>query len=217
MGALLRLSIGQRDSRLLELRELTFGGVLECLILCPSCGDQLELSFSTAELLAYAERGAGDPPELEFTGHTLDVEGWQLRFRLPDSLDLLDTVMADPREARDRLLRRCVTEIAPPGEVNEPGLPEGGLPQGVEVALLAEMQRRDAASSFSFALACPACSHHWAAAFDILAFFWMEIEAWGYRTLRDVHLLAQAYGWGESDILALSSWRRQKYLEMCGG
>jgi hypothetical protein len=32
--------------------------------------------------------------------------------------------------------------------------------------------------------------------------------------LRDVHELASAYGWRESEILALSPQRRQAYLEL---
>jgi hypothetical protein len=32
--------------------------------------------------------------------------------------------------------------------------------------------------------------------------------------MRQVHTLALAYGWREIDILAMSSWRRQAYLEM---
>jgi hypothetical protein len=32
--------------------------------------------------------------------------------------------------------------------------------------------------------------------------------------VREVHLLASAYGWRESDILAMTPWRRQLYLEL---
>jgi hypothetical protein len=65
-------------------------------------------------------------------------------------------------------------------------------------------------------MSCPACQHEWLAMFDILSFFWTEIEAWAYRTLRQVHTLASAYGWREADVLAISAWRRQRYLEMVG-
>ena len=54
----------------------------------------------------------------------------------------------------------------------------------------------------------------WRAVFDIVTFFWSEIEAWACRILREVHILASAYGWCERDILALTSARRQFYLEM---
>ena len=40
------------------------------------------------------------------------------------------------------------------------------------------------------------------------------MHAWARRTLRDVHVLARAYGWREADVLALSPTRRQIYVEL---
>ena len=37
---------------------------------------------------------------------------------------------------------------------------------------------------------------------------------WAGRMLLDIHALARAYGWSESDILALPPRRRQAYLEL---
>ena len=67
------------------------------------------------------------------------------------------------------------------------------------------------------ALYCPECGHRWHATFDIVSFFWSEIDAWAYRTLHQVHRLASAYGWREADILAMSPWRRQFYLSLQNG
>ena len=53
--------------------------------------------------------------------------------------------------------------------------------------------------------------------FDVAAFLWAAVERWALLTLRDVHQLALAYGWGEGDVLALSPLRRQLYLEMAYG
>mgnify|MGYP003381458898 FL=1 len=61
---------------------------------------------------------------------------------------------------------------------------------------------------------CPSCDHRWSALFDIVSFFWREIDDWARRTLREVHSLGRAYGWSEADILTLSAWRRRAYLEM---
>ena len=41
--------------------------------------------------------------------------------------------------------------------------------------------------------------------------------AWAVRLLGEVHELASAYGWREHDVLALSPWRRQAYLQMVRG
>jgi hypothetical protein len=34
--------------------------------------------------------------------------------------------------------------------------------------------------------------------------------------VREVHRMASAYGWREADILAMSAFRRQRYLELIG-
>jgi hypothetical protein len=49
--------------------------------------------------------------------------------------------------------------------------------------------------------------------FDIVSFLWTEIAAEAKRLLREVHILASAYGWREADIFSLSPLRRQFYLE----
>jgi len=66
-------------------------------------------------------------------------------------------------------------------------------------------------------LTCTACGHHWESIFDIATYFWREIDDWAQRMLRDVHILAMAYSWSEADILSMSAWRRQAYLQMVTG
>ena len=39
-------------------------------------------------------------------------------------------------------------------------------------------------------------------------------EVYGYPS--EVHVLASSYGWRESDILNMSAWRRQYYLDLIG-
>jgi hypothetical protein len=52
--------------------------------------------------------------------------------------------------------------------------------------------------------------------FDIATFFWAEVSAHARRLIRDVHALARAYGWREVEILSMSGWRRERYLEQLG-
>jgi hypothetical protein len=66
-------------------------------------------------------------------------------------------------------------------------------------------------------LKCPVCSDEWNAAFDIESFFWIEINAWAARILGEVHILASAYGWSEQEILRVSAWRRECYLNLVNG
>jgi predicted DNA-binding transcriptional regulator AlpA len=76
------------------------------------------------------------------------------------------------------------------------------------------MAAADPLADIRLGLICPACGHAWQVLFDIVTFFWSEIDAWARRTLREVHALARAYGWREAEILALTARRRQHYLEI---
>jgi hypothetical protein len=78
------------------------------------------------------------------------------------------------------------------------------------------MSELDPQGDVQIALNCTQCSHRWDAPLDIASFVWSEIHAWVVRLLNEVHALALAYGWRESDILAMSPWRRQAYLELIG-
>jgi hypothetical protein len=78
------------------------------------------------------------------------------------------------------------------------------------------MGEADPQAEVQLALACPACRHQWQVSFDIVSYFWSEINARSQRLLWEVHALASAYGWREADILAISPQRRQFYLEMVG-
>jgi hypothetical protein len=76
------------------------------------------------------------------------------------------------------------------------------------------MEASDPVARIELALTCPSCDQVWSSLFDIASFLWTEVDAWARRTLRDVHTLARAYGWRESEVLALGPRRRQAYLEL---
>jgi hypothetical protein len=219
--ALARLSVGQRDAHLLTLREWTFGPQLVSLVTCPGCGERLEFSFGVADIrvtdMRLDDHHRADPiaagtveGEEEEGTQALAIAGYQVRFRLPNSLDLVAIDHCrDPTAGRQLLLDRCLSarrkdEEAEPGE----------LPDEVVDAVIECMAQADPQADVRLDLSCPACDHRWQAAFDIVSFFWNEIDTWAQRTLRQVHVLASAYGWREADILAMSPWRRQCYLEM---
>jgi len=65
-------------------------------------------------------------------------------------------------------------------------------------------------------MTCDNCGKRSSSAFDIRAFFWRELSARAQHIILDVHDLARAYGWRESDVLSLSTVRRRRYLELVG-
>jgi hypothetical protein len=203
---LARLSLGRRDARLLALREQLFGPELVGLTACPACGERLEFRVPTADLRA---ADGGGPAEAQ----RISVDGYEVRFRLPNSADLLAVGDGgDPDEWSRRLLARCVEEARDSGE----GRPVAELPAAVVAAVAQHMARVDPLGDVGLHLTCRLCRHGWSTSFDIVSFLWREIDAWAQRLLREVHALAGAYGWREADILALSQERRRVYLELVG-
>ena len=197
-------SIGQRDGWLLTLREELFGSSLETVAVCPNCGEQLELTFSTQDIRAVA---AVVDDALRVT-----AGGYEVACHLPTSADLLEIAQSSTEDGRERLLQRCV-QVAQCGDT---AVDPATLPTEVAAAVMEAMAKADPQADVQIALSCPACRHGWSMAFDILAYLWSEIEDWARRLLREVHTLAAVYGWSERDILALSARRRRLYLEMLG-
>jgi hypothetical protein len=204
LDVLEHLSLGQRDVRLLTLREWTFGPQLLSLATCHGCQERLELTLSLADLRAVP---AAEPGETL----SLNVGGYALSFRLPNSQDLMMiSHQLDVATAQQILLERCLLAAQHDGQQQS----AKQLPPQIVDAIVEHMARADPQANIQLSLICPQCGHQWQAAFDIASFFWSEINAWAHRILREVHILASRYGWSERDILALSPWRRQFYLDM---
>ena len=204
---LARLSIGQRDGWLLALRERVFGPRLASVAACPACGERVELDFSASDVRAA-------PPAQAAESLMLAQDGYDVRFRLPSSLDLV--ALAEAGNAHDparALLLRCVERAS---YADAPFAAEY-LPDAVVDAVATQMAAADPQADIELALQCPNCGWQWNEIFDIGAFLWAEIDAWAARILRDIHTLALHYGWQEADILAMSAWRRQIYLGLLGG
>lgn len=203
---LAKLSIGQRDALLLMLREWTFGPSLPCLATCPNCSQLLEFILDIAEIRAV--------PEAELAQIlSLTVSDYVVQFRLPNSEDLAALPAAeDPNTAQPLLLNHCLIAV----HQNNQERSTERLPVHVVQAVADKMAKADPQADVQLELSCPSCQYQWQMTFDIVSFFWGEIDAWARRILREVHILASAYGWPEADVLAMSPWRRQLYLEMVG-
>lgn len=199
-----RLSIGQRDERLLGLRERTFGPRLSALANCPACREVLEFGVNATDVRVPPAATPAEPIDLA-------QADYEVQFRLPNSLDLttLDP-SADLQTRKQHLLRRCIASARHGGAEIFPD----ELPSEIVAAISDRMAEADPQADVQLELACPQCEHRWHTPLDIVSFFWSEINAWALRLLRDVHALASAYGWREADILAMTPARRQAYLEL---
>lgn len=198
------LSIGERDSRLLTLREWTFGKELSALLSCPACENSLEVGFSVADIRVAPKAQTSET-------HSLYLNDYDVLFRLPNSLDLAAlSEGGSVLEGERRLLTRCVLS-ARRGDLE---VGAGELPFEIFDAVAAAMDELDPQANVQLESECVHCGHRWKTTFDVESFFWSEIQAWAVRMLREVHGLARAYGWSEAEILSLSPQRRRFYLEM---
>ena len=116
---LLALSVGQRDAHLLAVRERTFGAQLAGFAECSACQERLEFAFNVADMYSVPETEHGTRGTQESVGaarrdvtsrvYELTIEGYALRFRLPNSLDLAQVVRCgDVTAASTLLVQRCV-------------------------------------------------------------------------------------------------------------
>jgi hypothetical protein len=198
------LPLGERDVRLLALREAAFGGDLASVASCSACGEPMDLAFTTRDVRAPDAAPASAP---------LSVDGYEVEWRLPTGGDLAALrPELGPAAAQARLLEACVVRAARGGVE----VAAGDLPAGVREAVAAAVEEADPQADVELTLACPECAHPNRVPFDVAAYFWDELNAWAYRTLRDVHTLASTYGWSEREILAMTPFRRSLYMEMLG-
>ena len=136
--SLASLTIGQRDDRLLELREVIFGSALTGLTDCPECGENIELNFNCSDIRPATE--PEPPQEL-----AVQSNGREVRFRLPTSADLLAASSAE------ELLERCLLN--------------GGdrRTEDLVPAVSEKMLSTDPMAEIQLALNCPNCGHKWEA------------------------------------------------------
>jgi hypothetical protein len=204
-SALSTLTVGQRNRLLLDLRSKTLGPLANCFVKCVECDAPLEFTLDVTTL--YTPDQDETPPSRS----TLTIDDFLVSFRLPTSLDLVAIVgHTNAAEGRYRLIERCVLQAERGGKA----IAAARLPETVMAALAGAMLECDEQAEIEIELGCGECDHSWSTLFDIGSFFWTELEAQAKRLLRDVDLLARAYGWHEAEILALSPVRRQFYLEL---
>ena len=190
-----QLTLGEKEVYLLQLREQLFGVKLECVVDCPHCGELLEFGFSAADIGAADYRPSRNATQV---AHGLTVR----------PLTLNDLRMAGG-EGR-ALLGHA---ISLDNQVEKPPIVDSIRPEAVD-QVSASLLAIDPLMNIHLDLNCSGCGEHWSAPFETISYLWAEIERWGEHMLQTIHLMADAYGWSEQDVLAMSAWRRQRYVEM---
>jgi hypothetical protein len=199
-----QLTLGECNSRLLDLREQVFGSQLNASSDCPNCGVRLEFNLNTR---AFPRAPKAEALDREFE---LESDRYWVRFRLLNIEDLnLAGAVGDVTSARRLLVKRCIVAARHLNRV----VTAEELPDSVIAELAARLPECDPEAEALINLSCPSCNLEFQLPFDVASFFSSEIEAEARRLLREVHTLALSYGWPEADILGMSAIRRQSYLD----
>jgi len=199
------MAIGEWNCALLRFRAAQFGTGLQIFDRCPHCEGSVEFAIEIDEILPGA-----DPLPDERGFSTGD---WNVRFRLLTGGDWIHSFErggSETIEAGKRLLGRALLQVR--HGMNDV-MPEE-MPDGAWEALADALVEADSASEILFHLRCPSCGEEWDSPLEPAEFLWREINAVCRRLLRQIHVLASAYGWNESEILGLSHERRANYLRL---
>jgi hypothetical protein len=195
------LPLGERNLQLARLHAATFGPWLNGFAACDSCGANLEFRFSVVSLMAQIES------HLAADARALNADSTGDSVRPVNSSDLLAVVSAsDLAQAQELLLRRCLLSpvAADPAKLTPEALHN----------FREKFNRVNQAAEVMCAADCPACSNHQVLDFDLARFLWLEIKHAARRLMRDIHDLAQTYGWSEQSIATMNAERRNAYLEL---
>lgn len=197
------LSIGQRNSELLQLRKVLIGQSIVCLVICPFCQESLEFTLNLNEFDQFASAATTTTQQVE-------IDEFEITFRSITSVDLLKVRNCTGiTEASQQLLQQCVLSCR---QFEQP-IAIAQLPALTVDALVKKISACDPQAELLLNLTCSTCTGAWQAPFDIASIFWEEIKQKALQLLDEVHQLAFAYGWQESDILNLAPQRRQFYLK----
>lgn len=197
-----------RDAPLGRLHAVTLGfhaalagPLLEAVATCPACASLIEFTLDGDALRGLDCESAGG--ELSMM---TDAGQWRVRWHAPTAGDLME--VAGRTDAASALLALCCEVIGPSGE--------GATDAPVEVVERIEtaLAVADPLAEVTVGLECPECGAVFDADIDPIAFVWREVQARARRLLREVDVLARAYGWTEAEVLALSEQRRIAYLEI---
>lgn len=195
------LPLSALNSLLLELRRDAFGAALPCTADCPGCGESLDVTVASHELLPAGGGGAA------IATATLVSYGRTVTYRALTGRDVRAVDPEAPR-ARQTLVRRSVLSVDPP---------DGEVPDEVLEDVARHLAELDPGADSVLTLDCPQCEHRWDAALDLADHLWTDVCGYAHRLLHEVHALARAFGWTEADVLAIGPTRRRFYLEASTG
>jgi len=189
----LDLPVGRGAALAARVHAEAFGAVVDGLLRCAACGEELEVALPLEAVAADAG------------GETATVGGG-LVVRAPTIRDLL--LAGAAQDAERTLLERCVS--GPDGASIDPG----SLSDDARAEVDAAAERLAGVAGLVVRATCPVCGADASAPLDVGALLWERVARAARALLAEVAELAGAYGWTEGEVLALTPLRRHAYLEL---
>lgn len=190
---LFNLTIGERDQLLIKAYQALFGSEIEVFSSCSACSCELELLVDLNELLA-ADYEVDANSEIELHGKQLLVEPIRV---------------GDLKQVKRIGYEKWIDEKLSQAKIASKLITQEG--RNEYAARLSEL---DPQADICLEFECVECQFSWIDPFDIASQLWFRFDATCKRLLAAVHSLASAYGWTETEVLAMSPWRREVYLNM---
>ncbi len=191
-----RAPLGVHHQRMLRLHDQLSERPLDAVADCSQCGAENEFAVPVAAICAVPE----PPREAEVA---LAVGGARVRYRLPTLADLTAISGAGVAEGLAALAAlTCLDDEAP--EMTDYDL----------ARLVQSWEELDPAAAVQVDLVCAGCGADVAADVAVPEFVAHQLDRVVDALLRQVDVVARAYGWSEDAILALPAQRRRRYIEL---
>lgn len=201
---LLSMTLGEMNELLIAMHRSLAGDRLNLMVDCPACAQRLEFVFDAGAL-------GSDEPAPRGAETVIAGENWRVRIRALCARDLGLAANAGSLEtAAQRLWRQAVLAA----EIDGTPTAAEELADDARARVADAMSDIDPNSEIRLALSCPECGRRWVSLLDVASVVFAEVALQGRRVMEEVHSIASAYGWSESEILSMNPQRRRYYLEL---
>jgi hypothetical protein len=213
------LTLGDRIKLLLEIRNMTFGENIECVVNCPKCDQNMSANILISTLTQ--PNGRLQPQEIKKEQyHFLKIDGFNLKIRSLTGADqesiavvVLDNKANESnnnnyyRQVREKLVKSCIVS-------SEPSLNGHIIGDNLISTIASKLAELDPYADLIFDLKCPLCNYFFEIPFNAEDFILREIDIRSQYLENEVHLLAFYYHWTEDAILSLPIKRRKAYADL---
>jgi hypothetical protein len=175
-----------------------FGEWVEGVTACGECGSSFAVSFSLKDMAAEMDAPGGQHAVGPDQNGVYTLSDGR-RFRLPTCGDQQSVIGMDLEEGASVLQNRCIVEGNP---AKDAALLQAGMSE-VGPVLDQELET-----------VCPDCSVLQSVRFDVQSHLLHSLASEKQFLVREVHLIALAYGWGYEEILNIPRQERRAFVAL---